>query len=170
MGSNTATDIEVYLGAAAIGAVAGLRSMAAPAIISKFASSGGMEVTHSKIGFLNSATTSRAMTLLAAAEGIADKLPFIPNRTQAGPLIFRAISGGVSGAALCSATKRSVLAGAVFGALGAVGASYAAYELRKRATKRLHLPDQVIALVEDAVAAGVGTMIITNLKKGVQTA
>lgn len=155
-------DTEVYAGAAAIGAVAGLRSMTAPALISHLtrASRGG---ERSKWDFLSSMVSMRTTLALAVGEVIADKLPFIPARTKPPSLIVRAVSGAVSGAALCSAKKRSWFAGALIGAGAAVGASYAAYELRKRAGKHFNIPDVVVAVVEDSIAAGTGALVLSKL-------
>ena len=45
----------------------------------------------------------------------------------------------------------------MLGASAAVGAAYGGYHLRKLADEKLSLPDPVIALVEDAIAVGIGT-------------
>lgn len=156
-------DTEVYAGAAAIGAVAGLRSMTAPALVSHLTRSASG--TRSKLDFLSSMVSMRTTLVLALGELIADKLPFLPARTQPRSLIIRAVSGGLSGAALCSAKKRSWFAGALIGAGAAVGATYAAYELRKRAGKRFSLPDPVIAVLEDGLAAGTGALVLAKLRE-----
>lgn len=155
-------DTEVYAGAAVIGAVAGLRSMTAPALISHLTRS-ALDGERSKLDFLNSMVSMRTTLVLAVGELIADKLPFVPARTQAPSLIVRAVSGGLSGAALCSARKRSWFAGALIGAGAAVGAAFAAYELRKRAGKHFNLPDPVIAVIEDGIAAGTGALVLSKL-------
>jgi uncharacterized membrane protein len=131
-------DTGVYAGAAVIGAVAGLRSMTAPALVSHLVKS-AVDGEGSKLGFLNSMVSMRTTLVLALGELVADKLPFLPARTNPPSLAVRAISGGLSGAALCSAKKRSWFAGALIGAGAAVGAAYGAYELRKRAVKRFDL-------------------------------
>jgi uncharacterized membrane protein len=147
------TDARVYAGAAVIGAVAGMRSMAAPAAVSEWI----------KPRVLGSGIV-RTAAALAVAEAVADKLPFMPSRTQPFSLVWRAITGGVSGAALCASKKRSPLLGAVIGSLAAVGASYAAYEVRKRAAKTLRVPDAVIAVAEDALAATSGWLVVSKLQ------
>ena len=157
------TDAQVYTGAAVMGVAAGMRSMSSPAILSQLAKSGLAPVGHSSIGFLNHPATARTMAVLAAGELIADKLPFLPKRTQAPALITRVISGGLSGAAVCSAKKRSIWLGALFGALGAVGATYGAYRLRKWTGEKFHIPDPVVAVVEDAIVAGCGMMVAAAL-------
>lgn len=137
-----------------------MRSLAAPAVVTQVA----RDLTEdAPLSVLGNPFASHTVNVLAAAEQIADKLPFIPDRTKIGPLVVRAISGGLSGAALCTIKKRSIAAGALFGALGAVGAAFAAFELRKRAGQKFHVPDKVLALIEDAVTAGCSSLLVEEL-------
>jgi uncharacterized membrane protein len=99
--------------------------------------------------------------LLLAAELVFDKLPLAPNRTAAGPLLGRALAGGIAAAMLCSSRKRSVVAGALIGAAAAVGTAYGAYKLRQQITRHLNIPDPLVALLEDAVVASV-SMALTS--------
>jgi uncharacterized membrane protein len=151
------TDGQVYAGAAVIGAVAGLRSMTAPAAVSRWADPGAV-----------GSGIVRTATAFAIAEAVADKLPFMPKRTDSPSLVWRAISGGVSGALLCSSKKRSPFFGAVLGGLAAVGATYAAYELRRRAVQSLHVPDAVVAVAEDALAATSGWFVMSKLHSAIE--
>ena len=157
-------DAEVYAGALLLGAIAGMRSRAAPGLIGQFAKAGLLPVDGSAFAFMAGPKIGVMTAVLSAGEFIADKLPFIPRRTNAGPLTARAISGGLSGGAFCSANKRSLGLGILLGAAGAVGAAYAAYELRKRAAERFHIPDPAIAMVEDAVIAGAGLLVTSRLR------
>ncbi len=136
--------------------------MTAPAIVRQIARP-GLPVPYLNLSSFDSRTVSRAMTLFALGELIGDKLPFMPKRTQTASLIFRAISGGLSGAVVCSSNKRSVMAGALIGMAAAVGATFGAYELRRQAGTRFHIPDWPIALLEDAVAAGFGALVVSKL-------
>ena len=156
-------DIQVYSAAAAIGAVAGLRSMLAPAIVSHCAHSGVLPIQHRHIAFLNRPAAAHTLAALAGSELIADKLPFMPNRTQPASALARAFSGALSGAAVCSAKNCSIAAGALLGALGAIGTTFGAYELRRRAGKRFGVPDPVIAVLEDGIALVAGTSAVGRL-------
>ena len=158
------TDAQVYAGSAVLGAVSGMRSMAAPAIVSRLASSGLLPLEESQIGFLTNPKASKATAILAAGEALADKLPFIPNRTQAVPLIGRAISGAMSGAAFSTGKKRSALFGALCGMAAAIGATYGAFKLRQLAGKRLHIPDTITAVAEDALVATTGYLLLKALQ------
>ena len=158
------TDVQIYAGSAVLGAVSGMRSMAAPAIVSRLASSGLLPLEESQISFLANPKTSKVTAILAAGEVLADKLPFIPNRTQAGPLIARAVSGAMSGAAFSKGEKRSPLWGALFGMAAAIGATYAAFKLRQMADKRLQIPDTIVAVAEDALVATTGYLLLKALQ------
>ena len=138
--------------------------MAAPAIVSKLASSGLLPIEESQIGFLTNPTTTKTTAVLALGEMLADKLPFIPNRTQAGPLIARAVSGAVSGAAFSKGQKRSAIFGALCGVAAAIGATYGAFKLRQMADQRLHIPDTVVAVAEDALVATAGYLLLKTLR------
>ncbi len=158
------SEAQIYAGAALIGTVAGMRSMTAPAVVSRLAGAAGVSIDKSGVDFLHNPVIPKVMSVLAVGELIADKLPFVPSRVTAFPLITRAISGAVSGAALCSSKKKPAWLGAVFGAAGAIAGSYAAYELRRRIVKNWHVPDTAVALAEDALAIGTGTLIASKLK------
>lgn len=164
------TDAQVYTGAAVMGVAAGMRSMASPAIVTQLAKSGLIPSGQTAMSFFNRPATAKTMAVLALGEMVADKLPFMPKRTEAPALVTRAISGAVSGAAICSSKKRSAIAGALLGAVGAVGATYGAYQLRKWAGERFEVPDAVIAIAEDALVAGCGMLVLSSMRSGSETA
>ena len=157
------TDARVYAGAVLVGAAAGLRSFTAPAVVSELARSRALAAEVEGLQFVRRPAIAHTITALAIGEAIADKLPFIPNRTDAVPLIGRAVTGGLSAAAVCSSNRRSPIWGALLGAVSAVGAAYAAYELRRRASKALCLPDAVIAIAEDALAVTSSWAVVSRL-------
>ena len=100
------------------------------------------------------------MKIMAGGELIGDKTNFIPNRTDPGPLAFRAISGSVCGAALCTAENKSACPGAIVGGLAAVLSAHVFFLLRRRLNEETSIPDTVIALAEDSVALGVGSFVL----------
>jgi uncharacterized membrane protein len=158
-------DVQVYTGAALAGAMSGMRSMSSPALISYLARSGALPID-SKLGFLRTHSgTATTTAVLAAGEFIADKLPFIPKRTAGGPLAGRAMFGALTGALVARGKKRSWLLGAAVGTLGAIGATYGAYHLRKAAGEKLHVPDFAVALAEDGLVAGTGLLLTSMLRE-----
>ena len=132
-----------------IGAIAGLRSMAAPAIISRAARRKAFRIRDSRLKFLQSNKAGVVLSALAVGEMVADKLPFTPNRTSPGLLAGRVASGSLCGAVVSSAARRSVALGALFGGIGAVAGSFAGYQLRRKISRKL--PPLSIAAAEDAL-------------------
>jgi uncharacterized membrane protein len=149
-----------YARGAAIGAVSGLRSLTAPAIIAGAANRNILKLQKTPLAWLASEGSARATILLAAGELIADKLPFMPNRTDPPGLIVRFISGAICGMAIAGRRKGNerIMSGIV-GGTAALAASYAGYQYRKH----VKLPALAAALLEDVVAVGVGTAIVSTL-------
>lgn len=157
-------DALVYTDAAVMGAIAGLRSMSAPAVVSQLSDAGLIPEEGSPVAWLHHPGVAKTLTVLATSELIADKLPFLPARTEVGPLAARALTGGISGAAICSAARRPWWIGALIGAGAAVGATFGAVKLRKWITKEHNVPSAVVGIVEDAVVAGCGYLVMSSLK------
>src|SRR5712672_3617888 len=119
---------EVIVVSMDIGAVAGLRSLTAPAVVSWAAHWNWINLQKSSVSFLGSLRAAFIFTALALAELIADKLPFTPARTKPGGLLVRIVTGGLCGAALCITAGESLILGAILGAIGAVAGAFAGYE------------------------------------------
>jgi uncharacterized membrane protein len=151
----------VYLQALGLGVIAGLRSMTAPALLSDYLQRTGLaeQVTPSRNPLAWPQFTP-LFKLLAAGELIADKLPFIPNRTDLGPLLGRALTGAAVGATLCQVHHASPLIGAGCGCLGALAGTFGGYQLRRQLGRWLHIPDPILGAVEDSLAAGSGLALL----------
>jgi uncharacterized membrane protein len=146
--------------AAALGFVAGLRSMTAPAAAAWAGRLGWLRLEGTPLAFLGSAPMSYLLLVLMVGELVADKLPFTPNRIRIGPFAARILSGGLSGAALSAGLGQAVAAGAAAGALGAAAGTLAGFRARTALVRRLQVPDYVVALAEDAVAVGGAVLIV----------
>jgi len=145
----------LLLGAFLMGCVCGLRSMTAPAVVAWGAHLGWLHLQGGLLAFFAHKISLVIFSLFAIGELIADKLPFIPARTQAGPLAVRVIFGALCGAALCiSATAAAPMVGGLLGAVGGVAGAFAGYNYRRRLAAMV--PDLVLALLEDLVAVGGG--------------
>ena len=122
----------VYLLAFGIGLVTGLRSMTGPALVCWAAHLGWLNLEDSRLVFMESTLATYGFSALALGELVADKLPFIPNRTSPGPLFGRVVLGALSGSALCAATGFSLAAGAILGAVGGAAGAFAGFQARAR--------------------------------------
>jgi uncharacterized membrane protein len=145
----------LLLGAFLMGCVCGLRSMTAPAVVAWGAHLGWLHLQGGLLAFFAHKISLVIFSLFAIGELIADKLPFIPARTQAGPLAVRVIFGALCGAALCiSAATASPMVGGLLGGVGGVAGAFAGYTYRRQLAAMV--PDLVLALLEDLVAVGGG--------------
>jgi len=145
----------------AIGVIAGLRSMTAPAVVSWAAQWKWLDLNQSPLAFLGSTVAAYILAAGAIIELIVDKLPKTPSRTALPGLIARFVLGGLSGAALCAAAHQSVVVGGVLGAAGGLAGAFGGYAVRTRLSRALK-SDLVAALLEDAVAIGVGLFIVSR--------
>jgi len=153
-----------FASAMTLGAVSGMRSMMAPAVISWAARRSGLDLESSPFSAFRGQGIGRTAAALVLGEMVADKTPFVPNRTDPGALLTRAISGGAAGAAVFQARRRSLIVGALVGAAAAVGATYATYHLRRKAGEYFQVSDRVVALVEDGIALAAGLVAVSLVK------
>lgn len=149
-----------YTCQAAIGAVSGLRSLAGTAIIAEAANRKLLKLNKTPFNWLAEEHVARISQILAAGEMIADKLPFMPKRTNVPSLIGRFATGAICGMAVAGRRKpkERAISGLVAGG-AAIGASYAGYLFRKK----VQLPGIAAALIEDAVAVGVGAAVVAKV-------
>lgn len=143
-----------------LGCICGLRSMTAPAVVAWGAHLGWLHLEGSLLAFFANKISLVLFSLFALGELIADKLPFIPPRTQAGPLGVRILFGAVCGAAICISVGASPTGGAVLGGLGGIAGAFAGYHYRRRLSSMV--PDILLALIEDLVAVGGGFLLVSH--------
>ncbi len=139
-----------------LGAISGLRSTSGPALLSRAASRGGISLQDTPFRFLASSKLSTLLQLALLGELIADKIPGVTSRTSQNALIGRAVSGVFVGAALFASEKRALPAGALVGAVSAVGAAFAGENLRAAIVEKTGAPDPIVAAAEDAITLTVG--------------
>jgi uncharacterized membrane protein len=144
----------------AIGVIAGLRSMTAPAAVAWAGRLGWLHLDDTPLAFLSSAVAAYLLTALMVGELVADKLPRTPSRTRAGPFVGRIVAGGLAGAALTAGTGGSLALGVLLGAVGAVAGTLGGYTTRTRLVRALAVPDYVVALGEDIIAVGGALLIL----------
>jgi uncharacterized membrane protein len=144
-----------------MGAIAGFRSMAAPATLSRAVSEGRIEgLEDTPFAILGSPGISTALRMMEIGEFIVDKLPVTPSRTSPPPLLGRAASGGLVGAALFASENRHSLVGGALGGAAALASAYAGERLRQQAAEKLGLSDSVVALLEDSLVVLAGSRLL----------
>ena len=138
---------------AALGAAAGVRSMTPITIVSWAAASRRISL-QTPLDALGERWVLRMLALWALGEYAADKLPFIPSRTAPPFLAWRAVMGGLVGAAISAADRESSLAGSVVGISGAVAGSFGGEWARMRVSKNFQLPGPLAGTLGDLVGIG----------------
>jgi uncharacterized membrane protein len=151
--------MSTYLLAFLLGAVAGLRSMTAPAAASWAARLGWLHLENTWLAFLGFAATPYILSALAIGELIADKLPKTPSRKTPVPFVARIVMGALCGAAL-GASDQALTGGLLAGAVGAAAGTLGGYEFRARLVRATGGKDLPIALLEDAIAIGGAAAIV----------
>ncbi len=143
--------------ALSLGALAGMRSAAAPAITSHILSHHhSNSLTLSKLGFMQSNKVAGVLKVLAVGELIGDKLPNTPNRIKPAGVIFRCLAGSLSGASIYKATGNNPYVGALIGSAAALGSTFGSYYLRKGTVAKTKIMDPIIGALEDALVIGAG--------------
>lgn len=145
-----------YMQAAALGTIAGIRSMSAPALVSSYLSSDAAPQQPAS-PFLDLFTGKGAglLHILTVLEMLGDKLPGMPDRTDVLPLLGRVLSGAVAGGALFAAHRESHLVGAAVGGTTALLSTYASYYFRQTLSHRLPLSGPLVGALEDAAIFGI---------------
>ncbi|MEO7335091.1 MAG: DUF4126 domain-containing protein, partial [Caldimonas sp.] len=141
--------------------IAGLRAMTAPAAVSWAAALGGLSLQGTPLAFLGHAAAPWILTVLAAGELVADKLPKTPSRKVPVQFGTRLLTGALSGAAI-GAASQSLLVGAVLGVVGAVLGTLGGAAARARLAGAFGR-DLPAALLEDLVAVGGAALIVARL-------
>jgi uncharacterized membrane protein len=145
-----------------LGFIAGLRSMTPLALVAWATAFGWLELDATPLAFLETSAARYVLGAFMIGELIADKLPFTPSRTRAGPFAARIASGALAGAALLAGADASLLQGAIAGALGAVAGTLGGYQARTGLVRRFRLPDLAVALAEDIVAVGGALLVLST--------
>src|SRR5579871_1554076 len=96
-----------------LGFATGLRSMTPLAVLCWFAYDNQLSVDWAP--WISHLSVAIALTVLALGEMIGDKLPRVPDRVSAGPLVWRLVLGGLAGAIAATSMEGPGLEGVVLG-------------------------------------------------------
>ena len=139
-----------------LGAISGLRALSGPAFVSRAASRGDLNLDGTFLAFLSSPRLSKALVLMELGELVGDKVPATPSRTSPPPLLGRAASGALVGAAVFVSEGLRATTGAALGSTAAIAAGFTGEWLRALTVEKTGFPDPVVALAEDAIVLLVG--------------
>jgi uncharacterized membrane protein len=152
------TQVIVILLALAIGFIAGLRALTAPAVVAWGAHLGWIDVGDKWSHWMAHPITVIVLTVLLVVELITDQLPRTPSRRTPPQFATRLITGGFAGAVIGSASHHTFIglgAGVIGAVLGTLGGAAARTSLTAANGGR----DRPVAIGEDVVAVGGGFLI-----------
>jgi uncharacterized membrane protein len=149
--------------AVVIGVLNGLRSFTPPATVAWGAHLGWLKLQGPR-AFIGSVPVVAIFTLLAAFELVADKMPWIPDRTTPMSLVARAVMGALSGACVAAAGGQWAGIGAGCGVAGSMAGAFGGYYARKNSTRALGVPDIYVALVEDLICVTGALWVVTRFQ------
>jgi uncharacterized membrane protein len=150
-----------YWKAIGLGAIAGIRSLSAPVLLSlELSKLSPLQLQGSPLRYLHSGPVATAIKVLAATELAGDKLPQMPNRTTLPSLVARTASGALVGAALFTLSRDKALTGALVGGLAALAATYGSFYLRGALHHYGQVPNVTAGLLEDAVMVSSGLAMV----------
>jgi uncharacterized membrane protein len=142
-----------------------MRSLAAPAILSRQASRGGgwgngLDFDRTGFQWMGRPLYSTILGLLAASEGVGNKVPGAPARTKPLSLLVRAGSGALVGGAIYAGEEEPPVLGAVIGACAAVSMAFIAYAVRKKIAQDERISDKAVGVGEDLLVAALGAGLL----------
>ena len=141
-----------------LASAAGARSMTGVAALAvMLADKPAGSADHAEVRVLRQPLVRQLALAAAAMELVGDKLPFIPNRTDPGPLLGRTMIGAVIGAVFGDIRNERVQ-GALIGAAAAFVATHATFHARRALSEIL--PPTAAALVEDVVTVAVASAVV----------
>ena len=152
------TQVVVILLALAIGVIAGLRALTAPAVVAWGAFLGWIDVDGKWSQWVAHPITVTVLTIFLLIELVTDQLPKTPSRKTAVQFGTRLIMGAFAGAVIGSVSHHTFIAlgGGIIGAvLGTMGGA----EVRQRLEAANNGKDRPGAFIEDVVAVGGGFLI-----------
>jgi uncharacterized membrane protein len=147
-----------------LGVVTGFRTMTPFALLCWFAYRGNLPVDDTWASWTGHRVTAIIFTVLAIGELIADKMPWIPNRTSAGPLAARLGMGGLLGAVVATGLDGDIAEGIFLGLAGTLLGTFGGFLVRRELVERQGFEDWQIAVTEDAI-----TLACSVLALGVVT-
>ncbi len=142
----------------ALGAVAGMRAMLAPVATTRYLSK--QKPAKGLAKALSSDIAQNIVATLAVGELIGDKLPFTPNRTEAGGVSARILTGAIAGGVLFKSKNKDIALGAAIGGVSALAATFLFFNARRALGKNTVIPDVVTAIVEDIAAVSIAAAAI----------
>lgn len=147
----------------ALGALAGIRSILPQAVISRALQRRTLHLPP-PFAELASEPMARALSGAALMELAGDKMPGMPHRISALPLLGRIASGALAGFVTGREWRRNAALFAGVGACAAAVSTFATYKLRMFVIDRLGVSSTVSGLLEDGLALVAAKAVMKRLE------
>ncbi|MBE7175045.1 MAG: hypothetical protein INR69_01495 [Mucilaginibacter polytrichastri] len=155
---------KIFWKALSFGALAGSRSMAAPALLMyQLSRNPSKKLAATRLDFMQHPAPALAAQLFMAGEFAGDKLPAAPNRIAPKVLLGRALAGALVGATIYAREEKDITKGALIGLGAAVASTYLTFFVRRSCAGESKLRDKVIGVAEDVLAFNAGRKLIETL-------
>ena len=148
----------VLISAFLTGVASGLRALIGLTAVSWAVHFGILPLDHTWLAFLGYAFTPYALTLLAIGELVNDKLPKTPSRLVPPQFLARIVTGALCGLAI-GLSRNGMIIGLMAGIAGAVAGTFGGAKARGFLARTFGR-DLLAALLEDAVALGIGALAL----------
>lgn len=135
-----------------LGAVTGLRTFTAMAVLCWYARLGYLPVPGDWPFWTAKLSVTLLFTILAAGELVADKQPWMPDRIRFGSVLAKLALGGLIGAIVANSLNGAEIEGIILAALGVLVGTYGGFLVRREIVRKGTWKDWQVATAEDAVA------------------
>lgn len=135
-----------------LGTVTGLRTFTPVAVLCWFIWAGKLEVQYGWDQWTTKLPVAILFTVLAVAEIIADKQPWMMNRTVLPSVTFKVLLGGYVGAIVADGLNGPTLEGVILAVLGVLVGTYGGFLVRRELVHQFRCKDWNVAVAEDALA------------------
>lgn len=135
-----------------LGTVTGLRTFTPMAALCWFAWTEALPLDGTWASWAAKLPVAILFTVIALAELVADKQPWIPDRTRLYSVATKLVLGGLMGAIVATGLNGAAFEGIILGVLGTLVGTYGGFLVRRELVQKINCRDWQVAVAEDAVA------------------
>ena len=135
-----------------LGTVTGLRTFTPMAALCWFAWARALPLDDTWAFWSAKLVVAIVFTVLAVCELVADKQPWIPDRTRLYSVVTKLLLGGLLGAIVATGLNGAVIEGIILGVLGVLVGTYGGFLIRRDLVQKANCLDWQVAVAEDAIA------------------
>lgn len=135
-----------------LGTVTGLRTFTPMAALCWFAWAKALPLDGTWASWAGKLPVAIFFTVIALAELVADKQPWIPDRTRPFSVATKLVLGGLMGAIVATGLNGAAFEGIILGVLGTLVGTYGGFLVRRDLVQKFNCEDWPVAMAEDAIA------------------